>query len=122
MPRIRCVRPLCLALAALALPPAGFAQEDPWIGRWASPRCGADATEIVLGRRTLDLSTFETVCTVRRAGRRGDVYELDTGCRGEGGSSRATFSVRVDGDVLTFVGQKGFAFDPKRFVRCPGRR
>lgn len=94
------------------------AQSEPWIGRWASPHCGPDTTAIVLSRSVLDLSTFEAMCRVRSVRKRERSYELDASCSGEGPNLRATFSVRVDGDTLVFTEQRGFAFDPKRFVRC----
>lgn len=31
---------------------------------------------------------------------------------------RVSFTVRVDGDTLSFVRQRGFDFSPKRFRRC----
>ncbi len=96
------------------------AQTEPWIGRWGAPQCGTDATEIVLDRSRLDLSTFEAMCRVRRVERRGNSYRFDTNCTGEGSPLRARFTVRVDGDTLLFTEQRGLAFDPKRFVRCKG--
>lgn len=103
----------------LCLSPSGAgAQVAPWIGEWASPQCVADATKITLNRATIDLSTFETVCDIRGVRKRGAEYEFNAACRGEGSPLQATFRVRVDGDRLVFVGQKGFEFDPKRYSRC----
>jgi hypothetical protein len=108
---------LLIGLACLTSVSAA-AQTEPWIGRWASPHCGPDTTAIVLSRSVLDLSTFEATCRVRSVRRRERSYRLDASCSGEGPNLRATFSVRVDGDTLVFTEQRGFAFDPKRFVRC----
>ncbi len=111
-----CIR--AFAPLALFVPFDALAQSDPWVGRWGAPDCGPDKTEIVLSRSALDLSTFETVCSVRRVRQRGEVFELDASCQGEGGKSRVSLSIHVGGNVLTFVGQRGIAFDPKRFQRC----
>ncbi|WP_146170150.1 hypothetical protein [Bosea sp. 124] len=89
-----------------------------WIGGWGAPSCGRDAVVIRLGPKELDLSTFETTCSTRSAKKLGDVYELTADCSGEGRPIRVSFTVRVQGDVLTFVRQRGFDFDPKRYRRC----
>ena len=110
-----------LALAALVMlwaSPGAQAQSDPWVGRWGAPRCGADQTEIALSRTTLDLSTFEAVCRVRTVRQRGQSFDIEASCRGEGKDQRVTFSVQVAGSVLTFIAIRGFDFDPKRFQRC----
>ena len=103
----------CLIISAV--PPA---QATEWIGRWGAPGCGADDTVIGLDRQELDFSTFEASCRTLRAERRRDVYEIAGQCHGEGRSMRVSFTVRVDGDTLSFVHQRGFDFSPKRFRRC----
>ena len=104
----------CLILAVVAPP----AQATDWIGRWGAPGCSADDTVIGLDRQELDFSTFETSCRTLRAERRRDVYEIAGECHGEGRPRRVTFTVRVDGDTLSFIRQRGFDFSPKRFRRC----
>lgn len=108
---------ICAALA-LPLPNEASAQSNPWVGRWGAPSCGRDKTEIVLSRSALGLSTFEAVCSVRSVRQRGEIFDIDASCRGEGGESRMSFSIQVSGNVLTFVAQRGIAFEPKRFQRC----
>ncbi|KRE14428.1 hypothetical protein ASE66_13710 [Bosea sp. Root483D1] len=104
----------CAGLAIATLP----AQATEWIGRWGSPGCGADDTVIALGQQELDFSTFEASCRTLRAQRRRDVYEIAGQCHGEGRPMRVSFTVRVDGDTLSFIRQRGFDFSPKRFRRC----
>ena len=110
------------ATAAMALFGAVSAampvQATEWVGRWGAPSCNANAVVIGLSPMELDLSTFETTCTVNSAKSERAGYELRATCRGEGRPVRVTFGVRVDGNTLTFVRQSGFEFDPKRFVRC----
>ncbi len=100
--------------AVIALP----AQATEWIGRWGAPGCSADDTVIGLGSKELDFSTFEASCRTLRAERRRDVYEIAGECHGEGRPMRVVFTVRVDGDTLSFIRQRGFDFSPKRFRRC----
>ena len=108
-----------LATLALLVPIDAVAQSDPWVGRWGAGGCGPGETEIVLSRSSLDLSTFETVCSVRSLRQRADVFDLDATCQGEGArKKRATLSIQVRGNVLTFVGLRGIEFSPKRFERC----
>lgn len=101
-------------LSGSALP----AQGTEWIGRWGTPGCSADDTVIGLGAKELDFSTFEATCRTLRAERRRDVYEIAAECHGEGRPMRVSFTVRVDGDTLSFIRQKGFDFSPRRFRRC----
>ena len=75
-------------------------------------------TVIGLGSKELDFSTFEASCRTLRAERRRDVYEIAGECHGEGRPMRVVFTVRVDGDTLSFISQRGFDFSPKRFRRC----
>jgi hypothetical protein len=107
-----------MALAAalmLSASQGAQAQSEPWVGRWGAPRCGAGQTEIALSRTTLDLSTFETVCRVRNVRQRGQSFDIEASCGGEGGEHRMSFSLQVAGSVLTFVAIRGGDFDPKRF-------
>lgn len=104
----------CVALAIVTLP----AQAMEWVGRWGAPGCGADDTVIGLGTKELDFSTFEASCRTLRAERRRDVYEIAGECHGEGRPMRVSFTVRVDGDTLSFIRQRGFDFSPRRFRRC----
>lgn len=101
-------------LAIITLP----AQATEWIGRWGAPGCSADDTVIGLDAKELDFSTFEASCRTLRAERRRDVYEIAGECHGEGRPMRVFFTVRVDGDTLSFIRQRGFDFSPKRFRRC----
>jgi hypothetical protein len=104
----------CATLVIVALP----AQATEWIGRWGTPGCSADDTVIGLDRRELDFSTFEASCRTLRAEQRRDVYEIAAECHGEGRPKRVSFTVRVEGDTLSFIRQRGFDFSPKRFRRC----
>lgn len=104
----------CLVFLIAVLP----AQATEWIGRWGAPGCSADDTLIGLDRRELDFSTFEASCRTLRAERRRDVYEITGQCHGEGRPMRVSFTIRVDGDTLSFIRQRGFDFSPKRFRRC----
>lgn len=103
-----------IALFAVVLP----ARATEWIGRWGTPGCSADDTVIGLDRRELDFSTFEASCRTLRAEQRRDVYEIAAECHGEGRPKRVSFTVRVEGDTLSFIRQRGFDFSPKRFRRC----
>lgn len=108
-----------LASLALLVPIEAVAQSDPWVGRWGAGGCGPNEIEIVLSRSSLDLSTFETVCSVRSVRQHADVFDLDATCQGEGArKKRTTLSIQVRGNVLTFVGLRGIEFSPKRFERC----
>lgn len=108
-----------LASLALLLPIEAVGQSSPWVGRWGAGGCGPDEIEIVLSRSSLDLSTFETACSVRSVRQRANVFDLDATCQGEGPrKKRATLSIQVQGNVLTFVGLRGIEFSPKRFERC----
>ena len=90
-----------------------------WLAQDLVPRLKrAGHTVIGLDRQELDFSTFEASCRTLRAERRRDVYEIAGQCHGEGRSMRVSFTVRVDGDTLSFVRQRGFDFSPKRFRRC----
>ncbi len=106
-----------VAVAALSIV-AEPAWATEWIGRWGAPGCSADDTVIGLDRRELDFSTFETSCRTLRAEQRRDVYEIAAECHGEGRPKRVSFTVRVDGDTLSFIRQRGFDFSPRRFRRC----
>jgi hypothetical protein len=105
---------VCAGLTVGTLP----ARATEWIGRWGTPGCSADDTVIGLDRRELDFSTFEASCRTLRAEQRRDVYEIAAECHGEGRPRRVSFTVRVEGDTLSFIRQRGFDFSPKRFRRC----
>lgn len=114
----RLMRAVVLCLASTLFANASVAQDQPWIGRWASPDCSADAIQISLSRSALDLSTFETTCSVRDVRQQGEGFEINADCGGEEGPFLVALNVQVVGDTLTFTRQRGFEFDPKRFVRC----
>lgn len=100
------------------LPSPVGAQAGPWIGEWTADDCEAGGTRIILSKSQMDLSTFETMCDIRKVRKRGAIYRFDVTCQSEEYSRRGSFSVRIDGDTLVFVAQKGFQFSPKRFSRC----
>lgn len=94
---------------------------EPWIGRWGAPNCGSGATRIVFTKSTLDLSSFDMMCKIRDARKKGNNHVFDLACPGENSMFNVSLSVQVNGDRLEFVEQQpGFEFDPKRYRRCKG--
>ena len=94
------------------------AQDQPWVGYWSAPYCSPDGVRISLSSTSLDLSAFETTCSVRTVKQREANFEINADYGGEDGTHPVTLTVRVDGDTLKFTEQRGFEFDPKRFVSC----
>jgi len=101
-------------LASLMCATMSIAEAEPWQGRWGAP-CGSDGTIISFSKSSLDLSTFEMMCSIRGVKRSGKTYQFSLSCDG----FTTSMSAKVDGNTLEFVKQQqGFEFDPKRFRRC----
>jgi hypothetical protein len=101
-------------LASLMCATGSIAQAEPWQGRWGAP-CGSDGTLISFSKSSLDLSTFDMMCSIRGVKQSGKTYTFNLSCDG----FTTSMSAKVDGNRLEFVKQQpGFDFDPKRFSRC----